>query len=900
MNQIFIGREEQIIEISRFIDQEVAPENRGIIFIDGNGGVGKTSLLIKIYESYLDDNCTRVLKPFDFDDPAYDISSSFWGELAEILDKEAFREYFSGLNILAHLSPIDGGEAVIVKQREKIIDLYVEVYNSLSEKKRILIMLDTCERIDNDYDWTMLLSIFSRLSNTVLIIAARPEANIYEKYIKEYHEITSKSRIKLDPLDKNLINQYIQKKENRLHFRISEQLRANIAELSQGYPLIADLCLEWVRYNIAIPILEYAAGKDRTRAEIIDQLVEAIIYSNLDHAELLWLMAFVWPINKEMAAHITGWPPKKIDPAWERAISFSFVKKIRKSPNDEIFLSLHDVFREYIIDYLQKEYGRNGVIEIKRTQKWFNNAINHLRAKRLSVQNQLADVISQESPNPDKRFQSLRLERELLELDGSYITFLMLLNQEEGCKEFVERFDKLTEQYPFIDRSVITNRVIRFLLKANIKLTNDQYYELHNRFSRHFLDQGDIERAKVELEDLLKRSQDNVFRLINIYVLLANVIVRRGNFLDAINKFNEALQLCNKTLLDRNNQHIYNLQIAKIQVLNGLGWVHRLTGNLSGARSNYNEAISLADEIQDTKRLAYLYNNLAYVQALEGNHHSAIELCHTAETYWRELKFDRGLGSTFSTLGCVYMEANNIDEAIKYLTQALVVFEPGEDNEWLSTVCWELGKAYWLKNDLVKAETYLLRAQKLGKIKDRHIVEHYLGELRLSQGQLDQAKELFESSYSLARDVQDPYYIINCLGDLARVAFMREEYDLRDKFRNDYDNFQVKHNDKYPLPQGLLKRYLADLYMVAGDFESASDYYCEAFVLIAHHGSYDPYTIIPQLQQVEDNVLRNAAVPRTQMVRLGEILNSKWKQSGLDETCPEASAFFRKWMKGGK
>ncbi len=317
-------------------------------------------------------------------------------------------------------------------------------------------------------------------------------------------------------------------------------------------------------------------------------------------------------------------------------------------------------------------------------------------------------------------------------------------------------------------------------------------------------------------------------------------------------------------------------------------------GRLEEAASHYREALKLSLDLGDEWRQAWLMNNLGYVYALQRNRDTALRLCRQALDLWNKIGFERGIGAVYSTLGEVSIEFDELDDAVSYFGQALDIFESARDFEWLSSAYCGRGAALWLKGELDEAQRDLERAHDIGLKRDRPIVLHRLAHVHLDRGNIETAKDLFEQSYQASQSAPDPFYELNSLGDLAKIAVLEGDVDKRGEFTRRFTDFQKRHKGiRYRLPEGLLYRYLGDLYLCAGEIEEAVNYYKKALPLIAQAGSYEPYTITGQLAEMEAVVLPRVASEK--VVELAQRLEHYWVDERYEEACPEVLPFFARW-----
>ncbi len=142
----FIGREKEITQINNLIQETTT---HALVFVRGEGGLGKTRLLQEIQGKYVDEEGFLATEIIDFDDRSLHIFGGIEIRIAQELGiAEQVAKQIQELR--SHrLGPAKQG-SIEEKQRE-ITTLLRNQFNHLSENKRILFFFDTTEKAGRRY-----------------------------------------------------------------------------------------------------------------------------------------------------------------------------------------------------------------------------------------------------------------------------------------------------------------------------------------------------------------------------------------------------------------------------------------------------------------------------------------------------------------------------------------------------------------------------------------------------------------------------------------------------------------------------------------------------------------------------------------------------------------------------
>src|SRR6516225_9549700 len=106
----------------------VADGQSRVVLLYGPGGIGKTSLIRALAQRGSSDDATVWIRPIDIDDPEYWLLSNLEQQVAEQLDRECFRPYFSYLSRLPAYTRPDIGHETVVSHLGRIKRVFTQCY----------------------------------------------------------------------------------------------------------------------------------------------------------------------------------------------------------------------------------------------------------------------------------------------------------------------------------------------------------------------------------------------------------------------------------------------------------------------------------------------------------------------------------------------------------------------------------------------------------------------------------------------------------------------------------------------------------------------------------------------------------------------------------------------------
>jgi len=882
----FIGRTEELEQIGTIIDSG----DTAILCIEGDGGIGKTRLLTEIRLRYGGNENVHVLDVIDFDDPRFRLSVNINREIARQLEPGLFQEYLDALNELNTLleqKQLPPGHKERKTRRVKY--LFRDAYKQAAQRRRIVLRFDTTDNLKGiTGPLARIAELANQVLNTCFFVAGRDATKLL-RLIGMPQEEWESHTLNLEPLPKRHRKEYLDEKLEQKLFSIPQSIADKLLFLSDGRVVLLDMAIEWLlREKVPewLLVLDIEQLEEEGLDEDIKKKFEGRLFYHIrnlrtDLDRLVLLLSKVYPLRWDDIQYLLKLSESETESLWAYTQDLTFVKML---PDD--YITLHDeaerLVNEYVwnlLDPLRAKLTSESAIEYLETES--DKLLDRIKAAEATSEAFRAT----EKLDQKYEFWLKRTQRLSLVLD---------LNVQEGYSEFEADWERAKKQFKRSDfQSMLLDAVLPYIEN----LEPWQQWEVMLRKARRLSDEDrQPEAVKDYYTPLLEQVPDDSLYRVQALVGRGNAFVRLGKFQRAMDDGNNALRLAEKLGDDRwmSNAEIF------------LGWTHRLTGNLHEAAAIYRNVMGRAMESENKEKTANAQSSLALVLAIQGKQQPAIGLVEQAVKTWQNLYNEseghyEGLGRAYHNAGVVCRELGLINKALDYFAQSRKIFEMLDLEEWMANTRAGRGITYWMNGQYDEAADDLEWAKEYGTLAYRHQTIHYLAHVRRDQGDIVKAEQLFREAIEKAGEYGDPYYELNTLGDLTRLAF---DWDIEglSTHQDFYDRF-TKYESKYrtakfDVPQALFFTGLGHLAMKQKNCEKGIYYYKRGILPLALQTNvpyYGEFNVHSQLKFIDENVI--PLLSPGQVSKLGEELGDAWFRQGLDMKHPEALAFLSRWRK---
>jgi len=821
----FIGKQKELNLIDELINKS---ERLPLIFIGGEGGIGKSRLLRKVHNNLKTQHTLLVADVIDFDDLNFRIFQHVNRKIAKIIGENSFYDYLKIESEYYQNIQKGVNYEQLEKKRSDVNEKFIECFNRFSSEKKIALFFDTTDHFDKEPRlWDNLRENFVKLENVIVFMSGRNAERIgkslktQDKYKVEF--------IKLEPFTDNETEEYLTEKEARTHVKIEPELKDKLIRLSCGKPILIDLAVELRSRGLASDLLRIEGQEEFQR-----QLVIEIKDIREPMHSLILAMAHVYPLKSNMIEILLELQQDEAKELYQDAKTYVFVKIL---PDNSIML--HDEMRRMIKQYVFKDELAHRLIQYSKTiSQYFFDRIEQLEEQQGKTEEQ---------------------DLELGILKRRYLHHVLFFDKDEGIKTFVKMFDQI--KLPFFHDQLfsrvdyyydtlseeqkyqVTLRRNQLLDRANYyynELTEGQKCIVNIKKSSLSFNTGKYEEVKKILENILNKSDILSEHRIESLILCANAEVRLGKVKEAIEYFKEAVKISKNSF-----------PLWSIKSHNALGWAYRLTGDLESAFTHYRDAqnLCLNEMIRQTEKdklrqldeeYGLISNNLIFIMSTKrANHATAIDLALETIAHWKKTGNKTGLGRCYSALGIVYFRNSLYINSLDVFLEALAIFKELDlKSELGNTHSWR-GATYLRMNNLDDAEKDFKESLTIGTINIKPMTLYRLGHLYSKKEQWERSEKYLRDSIEHAKTIPDfTYWLLS----MARLCMLPTEEVIKrlDEVNEMLDDCRSKAEN---LPQnslGLLYIGLSRLLLLQNDMnkkDSILNFLKEGITLTIEHGS---------------------------------------------------------------
>ncbi len=213
------------------------------------------------------------------------------------------------------------------------------------------------------------------------------------------------------------------------------------------------------------------------------------------------------------------------------------------------------------------------------------------------------------------------------------------------------------------------------------------------------------------------------------------------------------------------------------------------------AQSDLDEALNLANQINDNKSIGLIYSKIGKIQFIAEEPNEAIKTLVKAVEKQRFAKDNINIAETYKTMGNVYMSKKEYNTALDYFNSAQSLFEKEDLHDYEAETILYKGDAY---SELEKHEDAAREYESSLSLSKRYqnnkiLSSAYinLGKTKAKLDNLDQAENNVMQGLNIAQKNKYPGVISNAYASLSEIYNKKENY----KEANNYLNKHIKLND---------------------------------------------------------------------------------------------------------
>lgn len=865
---VFVGRRKELDLFLRWLNDDNAPWilylHDAVAIQEKRGGVGKTWLLREYIRQARETRQDLAIVSIDFfnvvdrdriviaETAVKQLQETFpaWTPAAfnKALSEYRTEGYISGLNPEKDVADIhirDTLSSALASDLE-------ELENHLGETgKALLLFFDTFEMIE-DNPVSAVLGLIQpfpdnyHFKHVGVILAGRNELNwMHQNWVGRREEVLD---VALAPFDQDEMLDYIAAESTRDQSVQSDKIQ-QLYHLTEGRPILIGLATDLLNHDtmslndlVSVPPAQFEENLVAQINSLASPLNWAVLF--MAHAYHRFNMSILeWLVQQ---LHMSEMEHINHDRMLQQLSELSFVRR-PGSGNDFV---LHDEMRRLVNEH-----------------SWSLQDPDH------SIRREISTSLISYSDQQSKREDLSEPDQQLYVIIKLYHT--LFLDRDEGLKYFHARFSNAINTW----RSAFARSLLVEVRQSPQKLTSEQYYEMIFAGMRLLRTEENPAGALLEYERLEKEASKAWFEVRQSDLLMekGRCYLQLSKLLEAIECFEQVLEI-EKT---RGNEQL------PPRILGLLGFIYRRRGQLDAAMRYYQECINEHKRLGNEVSYATMLNNISNIHRLQGRTEEALRICKIGllqrRRLFREKKAsERVVGLSLSTMGMIYLDAENIALAEQVLREAFEVYSRVGYRKGITMGYCRLGEVQLARYDLKQAKELFEKAQATAEGVDTEALINSLnkqGRVLRRQKQWQEAVPFFLRAIEQARQTHDFYQQVENLIDLAEAyEQLGRQSEAIPLWQQAYE---ISASENYIYLLGRIERVKGELDFAAGNYSTAFKHYLD---YCRYAVQYNTIVYTRAIRRTSDALLET---PVEFIPTIVDSLVSAWISLGLAQSHPE-------------
>lgn len=759
----FIGRDKELAEMA-LISQALTGKSGGIIWIEGDAGIGKSRLMREfskqVAQKYnpclMNGTCTArhseyafslfsdlLIQIFDVQHhhtPAQineqiDQKLNSWS--TELLETRPF------LQLLLGVQPSGAsGERITSMEPEQLRrQTFVAIHNLfrvLASQQPLVFILDDLQWIDSISADLLLYLSHLIVSQPILFVCAQRKNEIspFEPVLARTRSMHPDQFIHLsiNPLTitecRQLLDEFLASAD------LPDSFLSLIIQQSGGNPYFIE---EFVRLLVENDFLRLVREKLVVNRSIqADALVVPASLESLIRARVDSLDSTAKPLLQ--VASVIG-----------RRFSSALLAKVSEREDVQLVLSqLHT--RGMLNPTLEEDYWEfsHPLIEVI-----VYNSV--LRAQRRILHYRTAAALElQWKDREDEHAEDLAYHFQKAEVYEHTLHYLIIAGERAAARHAndvaVSFFEQASE-----------------LLGAVPNVSDEARWRIVRQMGEVYQFMGNYATSLEVLQsglDLLESPVLSAAQRAGIYRRMGDTAHKKGDQESAIHYLEQALELIGDP---QDNQG----RIEAALIYARLGWCHFMRSNFDSAREAVIESMHYAGLAKNLITLAMAENYLGGILFRQGDLEQAMVHTRTAMSYWQEVGYSWGVAAALSNLGILESISGNWQAAHNSIKRSLELRQKMGDVDGVAITNHNLGQLARDMGDAEQAEHYYRDSLAVSRPfqMNWHAANSFVGlsQSLLGQGKIDEAAEALQDSFRLAQEINAPDVTVEASCTMAEI-----------------------------------------------------------------------------------------------------------------------------------
>ncbi|MCK4664200.1 MAG: tetratricopeptide repeat protein [Bacteroidales bacterium] len=286
----------------------------------------------------------------------------------------------------------------------------------------------------------------------------------------------------------------------------------------------------------------------------------------------------------------------------------------------------------------------------------------------------------------------------------------------------------------------------------------------------------------------------------------------------------EALSLAkesgNKELLSKAYKNIAN-------IYTGIAWKNYSSGFYRKSDENFNKALSIHKQLNDTLWIAKTYYALALCNKYWGQYRKAVKYAQFGYDNYEKINSKDGIADIYLVLGYIYVAWNNHKQSKYYFDKAIKLLSELDKDKSLGFAFLGKGNVFFAFSETDSAFIYYNKAlkifEKTGQTYGIALCLRDIGKYYLHKGNFKESKLVFNKSLKLLEQIKSKRGISELLILKGKYFFKKGDYINAVKFFNSGQELAISME----LHENIIKnyKYISEAYELLNDKNNALKYY---------------------------------------------------------------------------
>ncbi len=264
----------------------------------------------------------------------------------------------------------------------------------------------------------------------------------------------------------------------------------------------------------------------------------------------------------------------------------------------------------------------------------------------------------------------------------------------------------------------------------------------------------------------------------------------------------------------------------RIQVLQVRGQVLERLGRWESARNTYEEALTLARQLNDKYLLGYANTNYGKLLLLQGKYEDARMHLEVGATFFEFIKDQDGMSKVYGSLGNLYFRQGQYEDAKAYLIQSIELAKASPNITPDPQITANLGLTYMNQGQYEQGINWHEQGIEIANRTNDRLgmanLQTSLGILYFEKGAYNTALACYEKGLQLSKELGDKQIMAIAIGSIGRIYERKGDYEQAMKhYMHDLDICK-ELGDKQG--EAIVMGLIGDLFSVKGEFDKAIQY----------------------------------------------------------------------------